>query len=393
MSEEYAVLWRPVSPRTTASDSITVKHFGEDAAAAEGDAARLSISTLNATEATEIAAAPDVLAIAPNMRTKLIEPRNVSDNVDSEALSALAAVGATNSKYDGAGVRVALLDTGIERNHSAFSGVDITEKDFTATGNGDRNGHGTHCAGTIFGRDFRGARIGVAPGIGTAIVGKVLDDRGAGTSLMIFDGIKWAIDQKVDVISMSLGLDFPAQVDDRVKKGWPTDLATSHALADFRRNVTMFEALMALAHAGRDFGNDPLIIAAAGNESRRTIDPSYRIAASLPAAVSDICVGATKWHGGKLVVAEFSNSNPHVVAPGVAIQSSWIGNSLQTLSGTSMACPHVAGVAALWAQSLREGGRVSGSVIRSHIVARARKDLFASGVDVVDVGQGLVTAP
>ena len=86
------------------------------------------------------------------------------------------------STWTGEGVTVAVLDTGIDSKHPAFAGVDIVEKDFTGTGNGDRQGHGTHCAGTIFGRDVDGKRIGVARGVKRALIGKVLGDEGGGDS-------------------------------------------------------------------------------------------------------------------------------------------------------------------------------------------------------------------
>ncbi|MGP0091033.1 MAG: S8 family serine peptidase [Xanthobacteraceae bacterium] len=130
------------------------------------------------------------------MPTKLIEPRASSAGDDGEAPWGIDAVGATACRFSGAGIRAAVLDTGIERHHPAFAGVDIAEMDFSGTGNGDRQGHGTHCAGTIFGREVNGLRIGVAPGIDAALIGKVLGDDGRGKSTVIFAGLKWAIDQR-----------------------------------------------------------------------------------------------------------------------------------------------------------------------------------------------------
>ena len=69
---------------------------------------------------------------------------------------------------------VAVLDTGIDPNHVAFNGVNLTRRNFTAEGDDDLHGHGTLCAGTIFGRDVNGLRIGVARGVSDAIIGKVL---------------------------------------------------------------------------------------------------------------------------------------------------------------------------------------------------------------------------
>ena len=90
---------------------------------------------------------------------------------------------------------VAVLDTGIDVGHAAFTGIKIIEEDFSGSGNGDREGHGTHCAGTIAGRAVNGTRIGIAPGIAELRVGKVLTDDGFGDSEMLFRGIQWAAQQ------------------------------------------------------------------------------------------------------------------------------------------------------------------------------------------------------
>jgi len=93
------------------------------------------------------------------------------------------------------GITVAVLDTGIDSTHPAFTGVTLIEEDFSGSGNGDVQGHGSHCAGTIFGRDVDGTRIGVAPGVDRALIGKVLGDDGSGDSIGLFRGIQWATDQ------------------------------------------------------------------------------------------------------------------------------------------------------------------------------------------------------
>ena len=139
------------------------------------------------------------------MRTMIIAPFDSTDEDGSAGTSwGVAATGAGTSEFRGDGVKVAVLDTGIDRAHDAFRGVHITEQDFSGDGNGDRNGHGTHCAGIIFGRDVGGTRIGIAPGIADASIGKVLHDDGSGDTDMLFRGLSWAIEQDVDVISMSL---------------------------------------------------------------------------------------------------------------------------------------------------------------------------------------------
>ena len=152
----------------------------------------------------------------------------------------IEAVGASRSAFTGNGTVVAVLDTGIDRAHPAFAGVTLVEQDFSGDGDGDRVGHGTHCAGTIFGRDVDGARIGVARGVTRALIGKVLDDHGGGSSENVLRGLRWAVEQGADVISMSIGLDFPGVVKQQVDAGMPIELATSVALEAYRGNARMF---------------------------------------------------------------------------------------------------------------------------------------------------------
>lgn len=114
---------------------------------------------------------------------------------------------------------------------------------------------------------------------------------------------------------MSLGFDFPGLVKGLTDGGWPVDLAASAGLEAYRGNI----------------------------------NPNYEIGASLPAAAEDVVsVGALVQSGAGLGIAYFSNTFPQIAAPGVDILSAKAGGGLVGLSGTSMAAPHVAGVAALW---------------------------------------------
>ena len=175
---------------------------------------------------------PDV-EVAEAFPVCLIEPFGAETQYDDAW--GIAAIGADKTTATGANVRVAVLDTGIDTTHPAFAGVSIIEKDFTGTGDGDRNGHGTHRAGTIFGRDINGKRIGVARGVTSALVGKVLDSTGRGTSEMIVRALQWVAAERADVVSMSLGFDFGTMVEKLVtEKGFPRKAATSVALRSFR---------------------------------------------------------------------------------------------------------------------------------------------------------------
>ena len=355
---------------------------------------RIEVVSLDAKDVGEMARDPEVAAITPPMPTRLIEPIDAGTTAAGDAWG-VSAVGADASTFTGAGSAVAVLDTGIDSTHPAFTGVTVVENDFTGDGNGDVQGHGSHCAGTIFGRDVEGARIGIARGVSRALVGKVLGNDGGGSSEMIFRGIRWAVDEGADVISMSLGFDFPGMVKRLAADGWPVDLATSRSLEAYRGNLRMFDALMGLVRAREVFGPGTVVVAAAGNESERQQDPDYEIAASLPAAAEGVVsVGALGQEGNLLSLAPFSNTFPQVSAPGVGIKSVKVGGGTRDLNGTSMACPHVAGVAALWWESVRASPvPPTARTVLAKLLASARTDVFASGVDVADRGVGLVRAP
>ncbi len=356
---------------------------------------RVDTVRLAPNEVRELAREPDVQAVAPVIPTQLIRPVQVDAAAAAQQAWGIAAVGAAESAYSGSGVVVAVLDTGIDRGHPAFGGVTLVERDFSGSGDGDRQGHGTHCAGTIFGRDIAGARIGIARGVQKALIGKVLADDGGGDSRMIFQGLQWALEEGADVISMSLSFDFPGGVRRMVEQGWPVDLATSAALEGYRGNLRMFDAIMGMARARMAFHTGAVIVAAAGNQSRRDENATYEIAVSIPAAAEGVVsVGALAEGQGGYSVAAFSNTLPQVSAPGVNILSATPGGGVRALSGTSMACPHVAGVAALWWEALRTAPiRANATAVGAKLLASARASVFAQNVDAADRGLGLITAP
>lgn len=384
--DKYLILKRPFSSLTSVKRGASYK-------ALEG--ATLVVERMPRHAVADLGRDPQVAAIAQPMAIKLIKPlHSAAKPLPSGDAWGIASVQADQSPYTGAGVKVAVLDTGIDRDHPAFAGMNLLEQDFTGEGNGDVEGHGTHCAGTIFGQDVDGRRIGVARGISQALIGKVLGQHSS-TTEMLFEGMQWALRERANIISMSLGFDFPGEVEKKVQAGWPADLATSIALEQFCGNLRLFDALMAMFKTQSIFNAAPLVIAAAGNESRRSINGDYKIAASLPAAAEGVLSVAAGSSTGLLYdIAEFSNSYPDLTAPGVDVVSAWPGGKLHSIGGTSMACPHVTGVAALWWEHLAKTNTPQiAQAVSSNLIAHARKDCFSPDFDPSDYGHGLVTAP
>jgi subtilisin family serine protease len=267
----------------------------------------------------------------------------------------LVATGATTSHFTGRGIKVAILDTGFDFRHPDFQGRSFTQQSFiTGQPPQDGNGHGTHTTGTACGPK---SPIGV-PRYGTAFeasifVGKVLSNTGSGSSATVLAGMNWAVANRCEVISMSLGID-----------GVPPQ--------------TFF------TQAGQNALNAGcLIVAASGNASRR---PGLIAPTGAPANSPTIMsVAALDMN---LQVAFFSSGGKvDIAGPGVNVFSSWpLPLRYQTESGTSMATPHVAGAAALWAQST---ATLRGRPLWNALVEHTRHLPFPP----TDVGAGLVQCP
>ncbi|WP_437535631.1 S8 family serine peptidase [Sorangium sp. So ce726] len=356
---------------------------------------RVEVEALRPTDIADLSRDPSVAGLAMTVPTKLVEPVAAPASVTPSTAWGLAAVGADRSPFDGTGVVVAVLDTGIDATHPAFQGLKLVQKDFSGDGSGDRNGHGTHCAGTIFGRDVGRTRIGVARGVTRALIGKVLRDSGSGDSDWIFDALVWAIQEEAQVISMSLGFDFPGLVVQLREQGMPETAAVSVAIEAYRSNIDMFNSIMDLATARARFSGGTIVVAAAGNESGRNEKRPFEVAAAPPSSARGVmAIGALGRDGDRYVIADFSNTLPTLSAPGIEILSARVGGGLHSLTGTSMAAPHAAGVAAMWWQAVRNTPvPVSASTVSAKLIASARSNVFATGVDVADRGAGLITAP
>src|SRR5450755_855964 len=121
------------------------------------------------------------------------------------------------------------------------------------------------------------------PGIDRALIVKVLGPQGAPTEAVVL-GLEWALKKRADIISMSLGIDFPALVDRLVDPGYPPKVASSRALAAYRSTIRLFDRLSRFVDARAAKGRGALLVAASGNESLREQDPRYTVAVAPPAA-------------------------------------------------------------------------------------------------------------
>jgi subtilisin family serine protease len=300
--------------------------------------------------------------------TKLIpseqtQPTNQAID-ESLATWGLQATNVVQSNYSGRSIKVAVLDTGIDLKHPDLIGRSITTKSFIDGEDvQDGNGHGTHCIGTACGtnKPTRLPRYGIAYNC-EIYAGKVLSNQGSGSDSGILQGIEWAVANGCHVISMSLGA--PARV------GEPFS--------------PVYEEV-----AKRALRRGTLIVAAAGNESRRdsgSIKPVAR-PANCPSIMAVAALDSA------LQIARFSNRglNPDggqvdIAGPGVAVYSSWpMPTQYRSISGTSMATPHVAGIAALHA----EATGLTGLELWSVLMRTARRLPLPSQ----DVGAGIVQAP
>ena len=308
---QYIVVLKASAPATQIMNALVpmpgveLRHVY--AAALNGFAARLSPAAL-----AELRANPNVAYIEQDQFIRVDATETGAtwgiDRIDQRALPLSTTYSWAST---GAGVTAYIIDTGINATHNEFGGRASVAFDAVNDGrNGvDCNGHGTHVSGTV-----GGATYGVAKGVQLRAV-RVLDCAGSGTTSGVIAGIDWVTAHHASpaVANMSLGGGASTALDNAVT-------------ASISSGVTY--------------------AIAAGNSNRNACNYSPARAATA------ITVGATTTTDGR---ASYSNygSCLDIFAPGSGITSSWIGSNTatNTISGTSMATPHVAGVAALYLQT------------------------------------------
>ncbi|MBB4904963.1 S8 family serine peptidase [Actinophytocola algeriensis] len=282
----------------------------------------------------------------------------------------IGAPAAWEAGFTGAGVTVAVLDTGVDQTHPDLADREIAEADFSGSpDNVDHAGHGTHVASTIAGTGAKsgGKYRGVASGA-RILDGKVLDDWGWGTDSGIVAGMEWAVQQGADIVNLSLGGTDTPGID-------PLEAAVN-SLSE--QHGTLF-------------------VIASGNNGERVSSPGSADAA--------LTVGAVDREDQ---LAPFSNPGPRlgdgavkpdVTAPGVDIVAArhadgTIGPEVEpgytSLSGTSMATPHAAGAAALLAQQHPD---YTGAQLKALLTASAKPTAgltpFQQGAGRIDVARAL----
>lgn len=315
------------------------------------------------------ASASEIAALSRDARVRHIWPDLRVRTCLNQSAPLVGAPPIWRSGWMGDGVRVCLIDTGLDLGHPDFAGrIDATH-DFTGEGIADRYGHGTHVAGIAVGSGAasNGTYRGIAPKA-RIMVAKALGNDGAGDSSKVLAALEWAVQQKAQVINMSLGLPGPSNGDD------PLSLAVDAAV-----------------HSG------VIVCVAAGNDG-----PSASTVGSPGATHKGITVGATSKQD---VIASFSSRGPtqdgrvkpDLTAPGVNIVScraqgtalgTVIDGHYMSLSGTSMATPHVAGAMALLRQACPQAPIAD---LQQAVVDSLKK--IVGGPDAVGQGRLLIPSP
>lgn len=299
-------------------------------------------------------------ALSKNPNIELIEPDGIAQITGETVPWGINKVNAPETQalgFDGTGIKVAIIDTGVDYNHPDLAANYLGGYDYVNNDNDpmDDHSHGTHVAGTVLGIDNEIGVLGVAPNAGFYAL-KAADSTGYCSYSDIIASINWAVNNNADVITMSLGGSYSS---------------TLKAACD------------------NAYNNGVVVVGAAGNTGGSVIYPA--------GYDSVIAVAATDSSNNR---ASWSSYGPQVElsAPGVSIYSTMPGSSYGYKSGTSMATPHVTGVVALLLNTdvsgssldLDNDGTWDPAEVRARLQSTAT-DLGATGKDDY-YGYGLVNS-
>ena len=376
---QYIVLYESgVADAGTATDARE-RRDGFKSQLRYGRAVKGFAAKLSAAQVERLKADPDVALVAPDRRVHATAALAAGESVPTGVRRMQAATATT---VRGAStVNVAVIDTGIDLDHPDLNVAGGRNCVTSTAAPDDDNGHGTHVAGTIAARNNGSGVVGIAPGT-RLFAAKVLDGSGSGTASQVICGIDWVTSTRTDadpsndvaVANMSLG-----------GPGAPVKTCATTTDPEHR-------AICASIAAGVTY------VVAAGNDGW---DFDYAQQPDTPAAYPEVLTvtagsdsdGLSGGTGGSPTCrsgeyderyASFSNyaatsagAAHTIAAPGVCIRSTWPGGGYDTISGTSMASPHVAGAAALCLAEEGVAGPCAG-LTPSQIVAKLRADAKAT---------------
>jgi len=301
--------------------------------------------------------AQSVASLKKDSNVAYVEPDNIvkasATTLTNWGVADIKAPNSWQSGLTGKGVNIAIIDTGAGPHSDLLiaGGTNVINGSST-TSYADDNGHGTHVAGIIAAKGLNGGVEGVAPEASIYAV-KALNSSGSGYTSDIISGIDWAINNKMNIVSMSLGSN---QSDASLQSA--VDTAYNYGL---------------------------LIVAAAGNDGNTSGTGTNT---EFPANYSSvIAVGAVDSNNNRAYFSS-TGSKVEVAAPGVNVESTYLNNSYESMSGTSMATPFVAGDLALLKQEYPNDTNIQ----LRQLLDTSVKDLGITGRDSL-YGFGLIQSP